>query len=94
LISLGVSRTPWLPAPRAPPTRPHEPWTCSLARIFKEGVDGFKGGLSAENYITITGASRATATRDLQDLVVKGALARAGELRHTRYFLKPDEGAA
>src|SRR5262249_3399984 len=40
-----------------------------IARMFKEGIDGFKGGLSAENYITITGASRATATRDLQDLV-------------------------
>ncbi|MGY4303808.1 Fic family protein [Bradyrhizobium sp. USDA 4369] len=62
----------------------------ALARMFKEGIDGFKGGLSAENYITITRASRATATRDLQDLVAKGALTRMGELRHTRYFLKLD----
>jgi len=58
-----------------------------LARMFKEGIDGFKGGLSAENYIAITGTSRATATRDLQDLVEKGALGRRGELRHTRYRL-------
>lgn len=58
-----------------------------IARIFKEGIDGFKGGLSAENYIGITKTSRATATRDLQDLVEKGALSRTGELRHTRYFL-------
>jgi Fic family protein len=58
-----------------------------IARIFREGIDGFKGGLSAENYISITGTSRATATRDLQDLVEKGALTRAGELRHTRYQL-------
>jgi Fic family protein len=43
--------------------------------------------MSADNYITITGASRATATRDLQDLVAKGALTRTGELRHTRYHL-------
>jgi len=64
-----------------------------IARMFREGIDGFKGGLSAENYITITGTSRATATRDLQDLVEKGALARVGELRHTRYFLNL-EGAA
>ncbi len=42
-----------------------------IARIFKEGINGFKGGLSAENYIAITGTSRATATRDLQDLVEK-----------------------
>ena len=58
-----------------------------LARIFREGIDGFKGGLSAENYISITGTSRATATRDLQDLIEKGALTKTGELRHTRYRL-------
>jgi Fic family protein len=58
-----------------------------IARMFREGIDGFKGGLSAENYITITKASRATATRDLQDLVAKGALTKTGELRHTRYHL-------
>jgi Fic family protein len=60
----------------------------TIARMFGEGIDGFKGGLSAENYIRITGASRATATRDLQDLVAMGALTRTGELRHTRYQLK------
>jgi Fic family protein len=59
----------------------------AVARMFREGIDGFKGGLSAENYISITQASRATATRDLQDLVEKGALTKTGELRHTRYYL-------
>jgi Fic family protein len=59
-----------------------------VARLFRAGLDGFEGGLSAENYIRITGASRATATRDLQDLVAKGALIRTGERRHTRYTLK------
>jgi Fic family protein len=59
----------------------------AIARMFREGIEGFKGGLSAENYITITKTSRATATRDLQDLVEKGALTRTGELRHTRYYL-------
>jgi Fic family protein len=53
-------------------------------------VDGFKGGLSAENYISITGAARATATRDLQDLVNKGALVRTGALKSTRYHLNID----
>jgi len=56
-----------------------------IARMFREGIDGFKGGLSADNYIGISGTSRATATRDLQDLVEKGALTKTGELRHTRY---------
>jgi Fic family protein len=59
-----------------------------IARMFKEGIDGFKGGLSADNYISISKTSRATATRDLQDLVEKGALTKTGELRHTRYYLK------
>jgi Fic family protein len=59
----------------------------ALARIFREGVEGFKGGLSAENYISITGASRATATRDLQNLVEKGVVIRTGVLKSTRYHL-------
>jgi len=58
-----------------------------LARMFHEGIDGFKGGLSAENYLRITQTSRATATRDLQQLVELGALTKTGELRHTRYAL-------
>ena len=40
-----------------------------IARMMREGTDGCKGGLSAEKYISITGTSRPTATRDLQDLV-------------------------
>ena len=59
----------------------------ALLRMFKEGPDGFKGGLSAGKYNTITGASPATATRDLVDLMEKGALVRTGELRHARYNL-------
>ena len=59
----------------------------ALERMFREGPDGFTGGLSAENYITITKTSRATATRDLQDLVAKQGLIRTGERRHTRYWL-------
>jgi Fic family protein len=58
-----------------------------IARMFEEGIDGFKGGLSAENYISITKTSRATTTRDLRGLVDSGALVRSGELRHTRYRL-------
>jgi Fic family protein len=59
----------------------------ALARMFREGPDGFEGGLSAANYITITGAARATATRDLNDLVEKGALTFTGTLKSTRYWL-------
>lgn len=58
-----------------------------LLRMFAEGIDGFKGGLSAKNYMTITGAPSATTTRDLGDLVKKDALLRQGERKSTRYFL-------
>ena len=66
----------------------------AITRMFREGPAGFKGGLSAENYLKITGTSRATTTRDLQDLVEKGALKRTGERRHTRYWLNLGEGKA
>ncbi|MGA2132068.1 MAG: Fic family protein [Bryobacteraceae bacterium] len=59
----------------------------ALLRMLREGPEGFKGGLSAGNYATITGASAATATRDLADLVDKGALLRAGERRYARYHI-------
>jgi Fic family protein len=58
-----------------------------LLRMFEEGPNGFKGGLSAENYISITKATRSTATRDLSDLVEKAILIKTGTLRHTRYQL-------
>jgi Fic family protein len=59
----------------------------ALLRMFREGPEGFKGGLSAGNYSTITGASPATTTRDLADLTEKGALIRTGERKHARYAL-------
>lgn len=64
-----------------------------VARMFDAGPDGFVGGLSADNYLAITKASRATATRDLHDLVDKGALSRSGQLRFTRYCLNWEQFA-
>lgn len=58
-----------------------------VAKMFDAGPDGFAGGLSADNYLAITKTSRASATRDLQDMVDKGALTRSGQLRFTRYAL-------
>jgi Fic family protein len=59
----------------------------AVLRMFREGPEGFKGGLTAGKYSTITGASPATTTRDLADLADKGALVREGERRHARYKL-------
>jgi Fic family protein len=57
----------------------------ALLRALREGPEGFEGGLSASNYISITGATTATATRDLADMIAKGAMVRIGERRHARY---------
>ncbi len=59
----------------------------ALMRMLDEGPEGFKGGMSAGNYSTIRGSPPATTTRDLADLVAKGAFVRRGELKHTRYEL-------
>jgi|CXWL01.1.fsa_nt_gi Fic family protein len=58
-----------------------------LLRVLREGPEGFKGGLSAGNYAKIAKASPATTTRDLGEMVERGALARTGDKRHTRYHL-------
>jgi len=58
-----------------------------LLRMLAEGPEGFTGGLSAGNYATITGVPPSTTTRDLSDLVEKGALLRTGERKATRYRL-------
>ena len=58
-----------------------------IARMFHAGIEGFAGGLSAENYISIAKTSRATATRDMNDLVDKAALTKSGERKYTRYHL-------
>jgi Fic family protein len=59
----------------------------ALVRMFDAGPEGFLGGLSAKNYISIAGTTTPTATRDLGDLVAKGALKRTGERKTTRYWL-------
>ena len=63
----------------------------AILRMYREGPNGFTGGLSAENYISITNASRATATRDLQGLVGHIALRRTGERKGTRYWLNTND---
>ena len=59
----------------------------ALLRMLEEGPSGLTGGLSASKYTSITGATSATATRDLGVLVEKGALVATGELKGRRYHL-------
>ncbi len=58
-----------------------------VRRMFREGPDGFEGGMNARKYIGITKVSKATATRDLQKLVEKGVFKIKGGGRSTRYEL-------
>ena len=58
-----------------------------LHRIFDEGVKGFQGGMNAAKYMGITKTSKATATRDLQELVVLGVFVMAGGGRSAHYEL-------
>ncbi|RYG52047.1 MAG: Fic family protein [Chitinophagaceae bacterium] len=59
------------------------------SRMFEEGPSGFKGGMNASKYISLTKASKATATRDLQALLEMGAFVHAGSAggRSTSYQL-------
>ena len=56
-----------------------------LNRMLKDGPEGFKGGMSAKKYMAITKATKATATRDLQDLVKKEIFIPSGGGRSVRY---------
>lgn len=60
----------------------------AILRMFEAGPEGFVGGLSAGNYMSITSAPSATATRDLAGLVTLSVLRRTGARKATRYHLK------
>ncbi len=58
-------------------------------RMLDEGPSGFEGGMNATKYMHLTSISKATATRDLQDLVQKNVfIQRSGGGRSTSYDLK------
>lgn len=56
-----------------------------IKRILSEGSKGFEGGMNTRKYVAITKSSKATATRDLQDLSKKGIFKPIGSGRSTRY---------
>ena len=45
-----------------------------INRLLDAGPNGFEGGLNARKYRGLTSVSKATATRDLGDLLEKGVL--------------------
>ena len=59
-----------------------------VARIYAEGIDGFKGGINTREYCRLTKCSRATAFRDLDDMLKRGMLVkRPGLGRNVSYDL-------
>jgi Fic family protein len=58
-----------------------------IRRMLHEGPDGFQGGMNARKYFAIAKVSKATATRDLQDLLQKDVFVVTGGGRSTSYEL-------
>ena len=56
-----------------------------IRRMLEEGSEGFTGGMNATKYGSLTKISKATATRDLQDLLEKKVFIVVGGGRSTRY---------
>jgi Fic family protein len=58
-----------------------------IQKMMQAGLRGFEGGMSAKKYMTISGTSKATATRDLQHLYAIHAFKQIGSGRNVRYEL-------
>jgi Fic family protein len=58
-----------------------------LQRLLDDGDGGFVGGLNAEKYMKMTGVSKATATRDLAQMVTRGQLRTTGAGKALRYHV-------
>lgn len=59
----------------------------AIKRMIRSGTEGFEGGINAKKYMRITGASKATATRDLQELAAIHVIKSIGKGRSIRYEL-------
>lgn len=62
-----------------------------LQRLLDAGDGGFLGGMTAEKYMKLTGVSKATATRDLSQLLAAGQIRSQGAGRGIRYEINVPE---
>ena len=59
-----------------------------LHTLIEHEPGGFEGGMTNAKYRSITRASKATASRELKDLVLRGLLSEGDSRgRSTRYYL-------
>jgi Fic family protein len=59
-----------------------------LNRLLDAGREGFEGGMNTRKYMGMTKTSRATAYRELAELVEKGCLVPLGQGRSSAYQIK------
>jgi len=59
-----------------------------LNNLLDAGVDGFEGGMNTRKYVGLTKTSRATAYRELTDLVEKDCLSASGAGRSVSYTIR------
>lgn len=55
--------------------------------LLDQGSGGFEGGMSTRKYVSLTGTSRPTASRELIELNALGVLKQVGAGRSTRYYI-------
>lgn len=58
-----------------------------INRLLDTGIKGFEGGMTIQKYASMTHCSRATAFRELDQLLEMGILKRVGQGRSARYEL-------
>jgi len=55
--------------------------------LLDRGPGGFEGGMNTRKYVSLTGTSRPTASRELIELNALGVLKQVGGGRSTRYYI-------
>jgi Fic family protein len=63
-----------------------------LNKLLDAGVDDFEGGMNTRKYVSLTKTSRATAYRELADLVEKDCLSASGAGRSVSYKIRLEQG--
>jgi len=58
-----------------------------IRKVLDAGPGGFEGGLTTRKYAGLTDVSKATASRELADMLDKGVLRQTGQGRSVRYDL-------
>ena len=86
VINLSLAKAMFWAKHRAKDLSPRQRKVINV--LLDAGPGGFIGGMSTRKYESLTGTSRATASRELLELAALGLLQQAGAGRETRYDLQ------